>query len=234
MKLLLTAVIASISLSLAACAPTPLVTTTLPNSLQWFRDSAEQQASYEEIYRAAAESARLRSSALADNSWGVILDIDETILDNSEYQKRLVLSGRKFDAKSWDAWVREVQGTALPGAREFIDTVLDKLHGQVILVTNRSVSECPATEENLRRVSVRYSRILCNTQRDADKNPRFQQVMAGAPGFTPVNVLIWVGDGIEDFPRLTQSNSADPAQFGVRYFVLPNPMYGSWQGNPTR
>jgi predicted secreted acid phosphatase len=54
------------------------------------------------------------------------------------------------------------------------------------------------------------------------------------PGTTaPVNVLIWVGGNIRDFPALTQASATYP-EFGVRYFALPNPIYGSWMQAPYR
>jgi predicted secreted acid phosphatase len=58
--------------------------------------------------------------------------------------------------------------------------------------------------------------------------------MEGTPGNPPLKVLIWVGDNIQDFPNLTQASPGNPGDFGVRYFVLPNPMYGSWQKLPAR
>jgi len=200
-----------------------------PIGIFWFRDSAERKAIYVETYRAATATARAGSAGLAPRSWGVILDIDETVLDNSEYSYR---HGPGWDADSWDAWTRERAARRLPGAREFIDTVLDELHGQVVLITNRAQKECPDTEINLRTEGIRYDRILCDSVGDQDKNARFRLVQQGtAGGSGPLNVLLWVGDNIKDFPQLSQKNPGDAAEFGVRYFVLPNPMYGSWQGN---
>jgi predicted secreted acid phosphatase len=44
----------------------------------------------------------------------------------------------------------------------------------------------------------------------------------------PLKVVLWMGDNIRDFPALTQVSAGSPEEFGTRYFVLPNPMYGSW------
>jgi 5'-nucleotidase (lipoprotein e(P4) family) len=202
--------------------------------LHWFRDSAERTAIYLETFREAAQSARLNSRGLEPWSWGVILDIDETVLDNSEYTKRRVLENHTFDPRSWDAWVQERSAIALPGAKVFVDTVLDALHGQVVLITNRSDAQCAATEDNLNRASLRYSRILCDREGKGDKNGRFRLITAGETGkAAPLNVLIWIGDNIQDFPDLDQKSPGDFGQFGTRYFALPNPMYGSWQQAPA-
>lgn len=230
-------VIAISLLVLAGCAATQekaAPAPSLPDSVHWYRDSAEQRAIYVETYRAAAASVRSLSKGLTARSWAVILDVDETVLDNSDYQKRQALAGQGFDPKTWEAWINERHATALPGAKEFIDSVTDQLHGHVIFVTNRLQSQCAATEDNLRAQGIRYDRILCDAVGDGNKNPRFRAVAEGGAGEAQ-SVLLWVGDNIQDFPGLSQANaSAESSQFGVRYFVLPNPMYGSWMKNPPR
>lgn len=200
-------------------------------ALHWYRDSAEQRAIYVETFRAAEAAARVASAGLAPRSWGVILDIDETLLDNSEYEKRL--NGALYSPPTWNAWVRERAAAALPGAREFTQAVHDGLHGQVVLVTNRGAAQCADTEANLQAVGILYDRILCDAVGDGDKNPRFRQVQ-DAGGVAPLKIVLWMGDNIRDFPDLSQSNPGDPALFGTRYFVVPNPMYGSWVKNAAR
>ncbi len=78
--------------------------------------------------------------------------------------------------------------------------------------------------------------ILCRPDGGpSDKDPRFEAVAAGKTGAspTPVEILAFLGDNILDFPGLSQQAalSGEPslAPFGARFFVLPNPMYGSWQ-----
>ena len=58
------------------------------------------------------------------------------------------------------------------------------------------------------------------------------------PGAAPVKLLVWVGDNIQDFPDQSQSlrerDEAAFADFGVRFFALPNPVYGTWEKNAPR
>jgi 5'-nucleotidase (lipoprotein e(P4) family) len=237
--------IAFSGLGFAGCVTSPPTSTTshaaqasaptLPDSVHWFRDSAEQKATYLETYRVATSSARTLSAGLGPNSWGVILDIDETILDNSDYQKQQALAGVGFTRESWNTWVLQRKAGLLPGAKAFIDAVREELHGEVALVTNRTLDQCSATEDNLRAVGVKYDQIHCDEAGDGDKNPRFQKVIHGVPGVTPaLEVLIWVGDNIQDFPGLTQQEPGNFSPFGKNYFALPDPMYGSWQRVPAR
>jgi 5'-nucleotidase (lipoprotein e(P4) family) len=244
--------LAAIVAALISCAPrninsvradsahaTSIAPAVLSDGLHWFRDSAEQKAIYLETYRNAAEAVRRLSQGLAPGSWGVILDIDETILNNSEYQRRLAQTGTSFDEKTWDAWVEEAAGTALPGSKEFVDTVIDDLHGRVALVTNRIGTQCEVTKSNLDRVSVRREQVVCDKTDPKDpnhgnKNPRFKDIENGKLGWPKMNVLIFIGDDIRDFPYLSQKSPGELAHFGTYYFLLPNPMYGSWVDVPRR
>ncbi len=165
----------------------------------------------------------------------MVLDADETILDNSTYQLRQARAGRPYDEASWAAWVEERAAPALPGAVEFTRQVRE-LGGRVVVVTNRTEAGCPATRDNLRSVGVPFDAVLCRGA-TSDKNPRFQAVEAGTAGLPPLRVLMWVGDNIQDFPGQSQAlRSAAPAAldpFGRTFVVLPNPMYGSWERLPV-
>lgn len=111
--------------------------------------------------------------------------------------------------------------------------------GRVAIVTNRAEKVCPETRANLAAVGVIADAVLCQPPGESDKKPRFQRVVEGtaADGVPPLEVVAWIGDNIQDFPRMRQTIRDDPAAFapfGRRYFVLPNPLYGSWERNPPR
>ena len=211
----------------------PVAGTSPPEALLWYRSSAEMKAIYEQTYRAATEYVRSAAPGRAPRTWGVIMDADETILNNSEYQARLYRAGARFKEDTWDAWVKERRATPLPGAKNFIDTV-HLLGGQVIVVTNRAESQCAATTENLSKVGIPVDRALCAPQGISDKNPRFDSIRNGdaRSGAQPIDVIAFVGDNIQDFPRRTQQQPGDLRDFGRTEFILPNPLYGSWSKNP--
>jgi predicted secreted acid phosphatase len=56
---------------------------TLPNDIHWSRNSAEHMALFVQTYRLAGDALRDAASDLAAGTWAVILDGDETVLDNS-------------------------------------------------------------------------------------------------------------------------------------------------------
>jgi predicted secreted acid phosphatase len=129
--------------------------------------------------------------------------------------------------------VNERAAIAIPGAPEFTQRV-HSLGGRVVIVTNRAMSLCDATRANLKAVGVEADLVLCQPPGESNKNPRFERVQAGtaASGFAAATVVEWIGDNSLDFPGMSQESRGDPAafsQFGKRYFILPNPMYGSWQ-----
>ncbi|MDB4877834.1 MAG: hel [Gemmatimonadetes bacterium] len=207
----------------------------LPNDVRWFRTAAEYRALARQAYRGAGDHLPELSQGLPAQSWAVILDADETVLDNSEYQRRRAVVDSGYTEPTWAAWVNERAAPAVPGAAEFTARV-HQLGGRVVVVTNRTQAQCDVTRTNLRAVHIDADVVLCQPAGESDKNPRFQRVQHGeaAPGLPPLTVVEWIGDNILDFPGMTQAARNDPgalADFGRRYFILPNPMYGSWQQN---
>lgn len=227
----------------AACAPPPaLRPTPVPaasaarRDIHWFRSSAEYRGIALEIYRTAGDRLPELSRGIARGSWAVILDADETVLDNSKHERDLADRNEVYTETGWTAWVRERAAGAVPGAVEFTKRVHD-LGGRVAIVTNRADSLCAPTRDNLKTIGVAADVVLCKTDVSTDKNPRFVRVQNGsaAAGLPALTVVAWVGDNIQDFPNLTQAVrtlSGGYADFGVKYFLLPNPMYGSWEKNP--
>lgn len=214
-----------------AAAPAP----SQRNDIHWFRSSAEYRGLAIEIYRSASEHLPDLIRGEQAGLWAVILDADETVLDNSLNERRDADRGASFSEAEWAVWVRRRAATAIPGAVDYTRRVR-QLGGKVVIVTNRVDSLCAPTRENLHAVGIDADLVLCTSPGEINKNPRFQRVQNGtaAPGLPALHVIEWLGDNIEDFPGLTQSvrtRAAGYSDFGVRYFLLPNPMYGSWVGN---
>lgn len=222
-------------------APAPaaaLAAAKLPNDIHWARNSAEHRAAFLQIYALATRRLEEIAPGLTAGTWAVSLDGDETVIDNSQYQKELAASGQSYSKASWTVWVEKRAAPALPGAVAFLSRV-QELGGKVAIVTNRDQDECAATQDDFRSQNIPFDVMLCKPADTSEKEPRFQAIENGtaAPPLPPLKIVLYLGDNIRDFPDLDQNvlagGDAGFADFGARFFILPNPMYGSWEKNPA-
>ncbi len=227
---------ARLKLSCIGVCETEAPVAPLGLDIRWYQRSAERRALTAQAYSIATAKVAAKVAALgATVNWGVVLDIDETTLNNSAYQRARAELGLGYSPASWTTWVNARAATPLDGALAFTKKV-KQLGGRVVFVSNRTASECSATEDNLAATGFVYDAILCRTAA-SEKNTRFMSVQNGTakPGMPALQVLAFVGDNIQDFPVLTQDVRTQPesafAGFGDGLFLLPNPMYGSWEKN---
>jgi acid phosphatase len=206
-----------------------------PDSIRWVQDSAEYRAIAVQVYRRATSLVEAEARSHAAGTWAVVLDADETVISNVSYQLERARLGLPFTQDSWTAWVRRRQATPLAGAAAFLNRVR-ALGGRIAIVTNRLQSECDDTRAVFAAHALAYDAMLCRPDGGpGDKNPRFEAVANGGAitGTGPLEVVAFVGDNILDFPKLDQriATAGEDAyvDFDVRFFMLPNPMYGSWQ-----
>jgi len=224
------------------------------NATAWLQTAVEYRLIAAQTYRAAL--AQL-DRALQTPDWdaltrddrdtpatglppAVIVDIDETVLDNSPYQARLVRDGRDYDDPSWDAWVHERKAKPVPGALEFAQAAAAR-GVTVFYLSNRAVHLEESTLANLRAVGfpidsreqflgLGYLVEGCE-QHGSDKGCRRRHV-----GRTH-RVLMQFGDQIGDLVSLTAKTREGREQavapyldwVGERWWLLPNPSYGSWE-----
>jgi 5'-nucleotidase (lipoprotein e(P4) family) len=240
---------------LGQAAPTP---STPPPSLapapgasrhleiKYVRDSGEYSTLTRQIYRLAGEAVAAAARSLPPDGWAVVLDVDETALDNSAYQLERAAYGLSFAQPSWQAWVRRAQAGAVPGVREFVQRVR-QLGGRIAWITDREADEkggdlTTATKVNLGNVGLWGERdLLCMRHGSKDsKAVRRRDLTTGGGSCSwpdkPVPVLVFVGDQLPDFPGNGESlpDSGSEDAFGHRFFLLPNPMYGGWTSDLTR
>ena len=220
------------------------------NAVVWVQTSVEYEATARQAFRLAELQL---DHALKDREWtaaleqsgdasalppAVIVDVDETVLDNSYYQARMVRDDTPFTPETWDAWVLEEQARAIPGAREFAQYAAQ--HGvTVFYVTNRTANIEEATRRNLAAAGFPLGNgvdtVLTRGERpewDASaKGPRRAHVARS------YRVLLLVGDDLGDFlpdasgtPAERRARTAPHEEWwGRRWIMLPNPTYGSWE-----
>lgn len=227
----------------------PLVMQNFQGTL-WVQTSVEYAALCRQAFAAAA--AHL-DAALADLQWSaaleqgayseklppaIIVDVDETVLDNSPFQAALLKHGRVFDPMMFEQWVETAQAKALPGAVEFLQAA-HKRGVTIFYITNRKASMEAATRDNLARVGLplddNIDTLMMRQERPEwiwDKRSR-RAVVTHA-----YRVLMLIGDDFNDFVAASRTSlqarrrmSAEHRDWwGERWIILPNPGYGSWLG----
>ncbi len=204
----------------------------LPHEIRWVRDSAEYQASVIQTYRFAGEVLQALAADLEPGTWAVALDADETVISNLRYQEERAAIGEAYEPESWAEWVGRREAPPLPGAMAFLSQIRE-LGGKIAIVTNRRHAQCPDTEANFHAFSIPFDVILCQRD-DGRKEARWRQIQDGTASrdLPPLEIVMWLGDNIQDFPDLSQDLRDRPEvafeRFGLEFFVFPNPMYGSW------
>ena len=220
----------------------------LVNSVLWVESAAEFRANALQTYAAARKQLDI---ALADKTFvgaeeetnsdpaqppAVILDLDETTLDNVGYEVRAIRAGVTYDKPMWVQWVSESKATAIPGAKEF----LAYAHSRGVkpfYITNRDHDpEHPGTRRNLELLGLPLTDdnlLMRGTRAEwkSDKSSRRAHVAATH------RVLLVIGDDLNDFTNARDKSQADrdaiiartQEWWGTRWFMLPNPMYGSWE-----
>lgn len=217
---------ARLRLSCTGSCDTELPIAPLGLDIKWFQRAAERRALSLQAYQTATRA--LDAIETLPANWGVVLDIDETTLDNSPYQRERADLGLGYSPATWGTWVDRRAAKPLPGVEAYLDRV-HELGGKVVFVTNRvAATECDDTAANLASEGIAYEGIHCKTG-PSDKNPRFEAIAA------TMTIVQFVGDNITDFPQLSQELRTQPETayeaFGERFFIVPNPMYGSWEKN---
>jgi len=199
----------------------------LPNDIRWIRQSTEYRALCEHLFRQATVAIlrKVKTEKNSDNL-AVVVDLDETVLDNSLYQVERWKAGLSFTQDSWSEWVNREEAGLVPGAKEFLKAVRKK-GVRVVFVSNRMNKNLEPTRRNLLALEVLAPNDLFLLRLDKDdvKEVRRREVNEGKARMKkvgPLNVIGYVGDQMGDFP------SGQAKEFGKTSFLLPNPMYGKW------
>lgn len=224
----------------------------LLHSLLWMQTSAEYHILTVMTYQRAGEALDRalhdHTSTAALEQTGdfqhlppaVILDLDETVLDNGPFEGRLIKDRTTFSQAKWDQWVKEAGAQALPGALDFIAEARRK-GVTVFFVANRQARHESSTRENLEKLGIPLPTDLDTVLLEgeapyawpSDKSSRRRHV---ADHF---RILLLIGDDLGDFLggardvpehrlRLAQQQQH---RWGVSWFLLPNPLYGSWEAS---
>jgi 5'-nucleotidase (lipoprotein e(P4) family) len=196
----------------------------------WMQTSAEYRASVYQVFNSAKNVFLIERGKNHKKKLAVIVDIDETVLDNMYTQAEYVKEGKNYSGKAWDEWVSSEKATAMPGAVEFVNFIYEN-GGEVFYLTNRKEAERERTLSNLLKENfIADNEHLIMKTSESSKESRRNQIEKN------YEVVAYLGDDMNDFidagnTEEERKNKVDELcnEFGKKYFVIPNPVYGSFE-----
>ena len=200
-------------------------------SVYWYQTSVEAKALYLQGYKLARKNLTELLKKPHTKPYAIVLDLDETVLDNSPYQGQNIKDGTGFSPKTWDEWVFKEEAKVVPGAAEFLQSA-DKNKVKIYYISDRSGDHYDATIRNLKAygVPVQGRDHLLFTDKGS-KIERMKQVEKQG------EVVMLFGDSFTDFGDLSKSSLVErdkqlndlKDKFGDMFIVFPNPMYGAFE-----
>ena len=258
-QLIVCAVLSSAAAALVHAEPIPAREQL--NAVLWQQRATEYRGLALQAWRqATARLAGIRNNGLTasleqrqaggfrNKPVAVVLDVDQTVLDNTPFNALLLREGRAFDPRDWNLWVAAVRAAAVPGAKEFVERARS-LNFRVVFVTNRECNraggynaqgraiDCPQKASTLDNLTsalgarpaatdllLRYER---QARDDSDKQARRAEVARTH------RIALLAGDDLNDFIRAADYRADEHARFwgaasGAPWVALPNAIYGSW------
>ncbi len=205
-------------------------------SVLWFQKAGEAKGLYYQGYNIG----RMRLNEILRKKRGnndlkpaIVLDIDETILNNSPHQALYVVAGKRIPF-NWDEWFSRAEAKPLPGAVEFLQYA-NSLGVAIYYISNRYESQKEAAIKNLQNVGAPQAdsdHVLLMQPSERGKEARRRQVARTH------EIVLLFGDNLGDFSgfdELTVSGRNQAVdkykeEFGKKLILFPNPMYGDWEG----
>ena len=217
-------------------------------SVLYQQTAAERLAGSLQTFRSAKQAL---DNALADPSWSalpgqdiqgkkpaIIVDVDETVLDNTAYEARMILDGTKYP-EGWVSWGKEAAATEVPGAKDFLNYAASK-DVTIFYITNRVVELKEATQNNLIKLGIPWDQTKETILMRGENNWGSDKGSRRALVAQEYRVLLMAGDNLGDFVD-AKDNNLSPQQrkaiveeyadyWGEKWFMLQNIAYGDWEG----
>jgi 5'-nucleotidase (lipoprotein e(P4) family) len=203
-------------------------------SVLWFQKSAEMKALYYQGYNIAQKSLAEQLQK-RDNKEpvAVVMDIDETIIDNSPSEAYQIIHNAPFSDLMWKNWVNISSAKTCPGALEFVKYA-ESQKVEVFYVTNRQMpDELQPTINNLKENGFPYADTLHLVLRNNTSSKESRRRALSEK----YDIVLLIGDNLADFDTIFDSRAGDLGfgaviknreKFGREFIILPNPMYGPW------
>ena len=214
------------------------------NATLWQRTSGEYAALAYQAYRAAKtnldralaepkwSAAVEQSGAFVEHPPAIVLDLDETVLDNTLYETRIILEYGRFTPETFSLWCEQARAAAVPGAKAFL-RYAESRGVTVFYVSARPEALRSCTLATLRNLGLPIA-ADATTLLLKDGSAKVEQRRRIASAY---RILLLVGDNLDDFVAGSHTSARArrllaqkySAYWGSKWIVLPNPMYGHWE-----
>lgn len=174
-------------------------------SVLWYQKAAETKALYLQGYNVATDRLKEILQTPSDKPYSIVLDLDETVLDNSPYQVQNVKDGTAFNPKDWDVWVKKAAAKAVPGAKDFLQYA-DQNGVQIYYISDRTTSQVDDTIKNLEKEGIPVQgrdHLMFLEDGVKSKEGRRQAVQE------KTNLVLLFGDNLVDFADFSKTSEAD-------------------------
>jgi len=232
MKKMLISFIILMLVCLAFAEEISLLRKSLIMATLWQSTSAEYRALTYQAYNIAKLRLDEELKIKRIQKRAIIVDADETVLDNTGFEIRTIVDDAQY-YRDFDGWVENAEAEAVPGALEFLNYAHDK-GCDIYYISNRKLSYMRGTQKNLELLGFPQaveSHILLKED-TSDKGIRRDQVAEDH------FIVMLIGDNLIDFEDVFRTKSIEERfasiedfkdEFGKRFIILPNPMYGEWE-----
>ena len=217
-------------------------------SVLYQQTAAERLAGSLQTFRSAKQAL---DNALTDPSWSalpgqdiqgkkpaIIVDVDETVLDNTAYEARMILDGTKYP-EGWVSWGKEASAAEVPGAKDFLNYAAAK-GVTIFYITNRVVELKEATQNNLTKLGIPWDQTKETILMRGENNWGSDKGSRRALVAQEYRVLLMAGDNLGDFVDAKDNNLSPQNRkaiveeyadyWGEKWFMLQNIAYGDWEG----
>ena len=202
------------------------------HSLYWQKNSAEYVALSYQAYNLAKFRLDEKLNLEFNKRPAIVIDLDETVLNNLPYNEMLIDSSEVFTQESWSKWVNKKIATKIPGSLEFINYAKSK-NVKIVYLSNRRVENYDPTKENLVNLGYPFDEDTLMLLRDetGDKTARRSTL-------NDYEIIMLLGDNLADFSSVfykksnnerIQSVDSLSKIFGDKFIILPNLIYGDWE-----
>lgn len=237
-KLMLLPIATLIVISFLGCSSqnqTNLDQENLVLATLWFQKTPEAKALYLQGFNIAKERVLEFKKSAEIKPQAVVVDLDETMIDNSPFQGKMIQSGMPFSNEMWGEWTSLAVAKAMPGAVEFTQ-FCDSVGVDVIYISNRSISDLAVTMQNMTELGFKFvdENNFYLKEEKSGKEPRREKVSE------KFDIVLLLGDNLNDFSEVFENRGDDwgvslvnqyKNEFGRRFIIFPNPMYGEWEKN---